>query len=82
MERQLREQREIHLERIIELQPDHEQARSVLGYQRKDGKWITRDELMVKRGYVKGPRGWELPQEVKLREERRMRDLSERTGQV
>lgn len=77
-DRQLRPQREAHLERIIELDPEHERARLLLGYQRRDGKWLTRDDLMIGRGYVKGPKGWELPQEVKLREERRKRELAER----
>jgi hypothetical protein len=77
-EQQLMAQRTEHLRRIIDLEPNHERARSLLGYMRVDGEWVTRESLMEQRGYVKSPRGWELPQEVQLREERRKREQAER----
>jgi hypothetical protein len=57
-------QREIHLRRVIELDPDHVDARRVLGYGKVDGQWATRDEVMTQRGYVRYNNGkWVLPQE-------------------
>ncbi|KAA0137070.1 HEAT repeat domain-containing protein [Gimesia chilikensis] len=41
------------LEKVIELDPDHEQARAALGYTLRDGEWMTRDQIMRKNGYVK-----------------------------
>jgi hypothetical protein len=64
------EQRKKHLARVLELDPDHDGARRVLGYIKIDGEWKTRPELMAKQGreFYKGE--WLLPQEIKLREER------------
>jgi hypothetical protein len=41
-----------HLARILELEPNHEPARAILGYRRNDGRWMTRDEVMESRGMV------------------------------
>jgi hypothetical protein len=51
-ERKLRELAQRHLTRILELEPDHEQARAILGFRKKDGQWMTRDEVMAARGMV------------------------------
>jgi hypothetical protein len=48
----MREQAQAHLARILELDPNHEQARGVLGFRKKDGQWMTRDEVMDNRGMV------------------------------
>ncbi|MBI1901907.1 MAG: HEAT repeat domain-containing protein [Planctomycetia bacterium] len=77
-ENQMRTERNDHLRRVIEIDPNHLQARTLLGYQKRGGEWTTRDELMEQRGYVKTPGGWALPEEVVLREERRLTDLVER----
>jgi hypothetical protein len=42
-----------HLTRILELDPDHAQARSILGFKKEGGQWQTRDQLMASRGMVK-----------------------------
>ena len=63
-------QRKVHLQRVIALDPEHEEARRALGYQRVDGKWMTRDERMLKQGYVKYRGEWLTPEEVALREEK------------
>ena len=42
----------LHLERIIELAPDDESARKALGYEKKDGVWMTSKERRESTGYV------------------------------
>lgn len=51
-ERKLRDAAQQHLTRILELDPNHEQARAILGFRRMDGEWKTRDALMAARGMV------------------------------
>ena len=40
----LPDQRKTHLQRVIELDPDHVEARRLLGYSKIDGKWMTQEE--------------------------------------
>src|SRR4029079_16707068 len=47
----LTRQREVHLRRLIELNPDHQQARYALGYQFQRGEWITRAGAWRQEGY-------------------------------
>jgi hypothetical protein len=51
-ERKLRERAQQHLTRILELDPNHERARAILGFRMNSGEWMTRDELMASRGMV------------------------------
>ena len=46
-------QREEQLLLLLDLDPDHEDARRILGHVIHRGKWVTRDEWMTDRGYVK-----------------------------
>ncbi|MBN2024540.1 MAG: HEAT repeat domain-containing protein [Pirellulales bacterium] len=64
-ERILSAQRETHLRRIIELDPDHRGARAALGYSRIDGKWQTQDEVMRGRGLERYKGSWKTPQEIR-----------------
>lgn len=64
-------ERNLHLRRIIELQPDHLAARRALGYSHIDGKWATQRQVLRERGYVYHHGRWRLSQEVALMEERR-----------
>lgn len=66
----LREQSQKHLTRILELDPDHAQARSLLGFQKRGGQWQTRDELMASRGMVKFEGEWYTRQHVELLQRR------------
>jgi len=62
-------QREAQLERIIELDPDHEAARHGLGYSQIGGRWVTQEQQMLENGYVRSafaPGKWVLPQEEEL----------------
>jgi hypothetical protein len=77
-ENRLTAQREKHLRRIIELDPNHQQARLALGYERHGDTWTTREELMTKEGYVRYHGRWMLPQEVEIKEKQRQKELAEK----
>lgn len=62
----LKTQRDYHLRKVIEFDPDHEKARYGLGFSRVDGKWIRAEEWLVKQGYVRYKGAWRLAQEVDL----------------
>ena len=71
-------QRRQHLQRILELEPDHLGARRALGYSQVSGRWVTREESMRERGYVLYRGKWYLSQQVELMERQRRRALAER----
>jgi hypothetical protein len=62
----LRTKREFHLREVVRLDPDHEAARTALGYQRYDGVWRTPEEHMMSQGYVRHQGRWLTPQDVVL----------------
>lgn len=62
----LGEERKEQLELLLELDPDHEEARRILGYTLEDGKWMTREEIMTSRGYIKYKGRWVTQQELDL----------------
>lgn len=64
-------EREVHLERILELDPDHEKARRALGYFKRDGKWTTEEQVRTRDGFVRQGGRWVLPQEVEIDQERK-----------
>lgn len=66
LKQNLPSQRKVHLERVIELDPDHAEARRALGYIKAEGKWTTHEELMKSRGYVFFRNRWILPQEQEM----------------
>jgi hypothetical protein len=70
-EHKLTAQRQVHLRRVIELDPNHVEARRALGYSQIDGQWVTQAEVMTARGYVRRNGKWMLPQEVELAEDKR-----------
>jgi hypothetical protein len=55
-----------HLERILELDPNHAEARNTLGFHQKDGKWMNRDDVMSSRGLVLYEGRYVTPQQVEL----------------
>jgi hypothetical protein len=67
-ERKLTEKMRLHLERIIELEPNHEKARTALGFRRKDGQWVTQGDVMTARGMVLYEGRYVTPQHVELLE--------------
>lgn len=77
-EKKMPKQRVPHLERVIALEPDHQQARLALGYSQINGRWLHRDEWMKERGYVLFKGEWKLPQEVELLEQQAVSKTQER----
>jgi hypothetical protein len=77
-ENKLPHQRKAHLERMIELDPDHAEARHALGYSRVQGRWTTQESLMKENGYVRHSGRWMLPQEVELLEHQRKETLAQK----
>ncbi len=69
----LKSQRETHLKKILELDPNHAEARRGLGFSQIDGQWVKADEWLKNQGFVRYKGGWRLAQEVEIesREERR-----------
>ena len=64
----LKKERETELQLVVALSPEHEGAHRMLGHMRQNGKWITRDEAMAAKGYVKYKGKYLFPQEVELLE--------------
>ncbi len=62
----LTKQRALHLEEILNLNPDHEGTRYGLGYQRLGGVWTTTQEHFEKLGYVLHKGQWKTPQEIEI----------------
>lgn len=70
----LNAQRDAHLRRILELDPDHAEARRGLGYSQIGGRWTTQEQVMLENGYIRSklaPGKWILPQEEELLERRK-----------
>jgi hypothetical protein len=74
----LPKQRQVHLERIIALDPNHKAARAALGFEHIEGRWILPDDLRRQQGYVKYRGEWRLPQEVELLERARKEEQAEK----
>jgi hypothetical protein len=49
----LRKERQTHLQRVVELNPDHVAAHRALGHIRIDGNWTTQETALAARGLVK-----------------------------
>jgi hypothetical protein len=75
-ERNLSRLRATHLERIIELDPDHEKARQALHYRRVGGEWKTQTQEMEEQGYVHYKGKWRTSQEVAIMERSRKTELA------
>lgn len=53
-----------HAWRVIELDPDHAQARGALDFLRDGKGWILRDDLMLRSGRIKDGSQWRIPEEM------------------
>ena len=71
-------QRRTHLERIVELDPDHARARALLGYIKAEGKWLTQKEFQESRGLVRYGDKWITPQEVDILKKREKNTLTQK----
>ncbi len=77
-EQGLDDQRQRHLQRIIQLDPDHVQARHGLGYTQVGSRWLTREQWLKEQGYVYYRGKWRLSQEVDLMEAASQRQRTQR----
>jgi hypothetical protein len=78
-ERKLSQDRQAVLEHILELDPNHKQARAALGYTQRDGQWMLPDDVMQQNGYVKFNNRWMLPQEKTILERKQSQETTVRT---
>lgn len=69
-ERSLTKRRKAHLAQVLRLDPDHDEARRLLGYTYVEGRWMTPEQRRLARGYVRYRGRWRLPQEVELLQSR------------
>lgn len=67
-ERGLKAQREVHLQQVLALDPDHKEARWGLGYSKVEGRWVKADEFMASQGYVRFRGTWRIAQDAILEE--------------
>ncbi len=65
-QRGLKTQREFHLNEILKLDPEHQEAHYGLGHSKVDGRWVDADDWMRSRGYVRYRGAWRIPQDVAL----------------
>ena len=65
-DQRLQPQREDQLELLLDLEPEHADARRILGHVKHNGQWMTRDEWMTSRGYVRHEGKWITLQERDL----------------
>lgn len=66
---QLPSERARHLQRVIEIQPDHVEARHGLGYMWFAGKWTTTSDAMAERGYIRYAGKFRSRQDIALLQE-------------
>jgi len=62
----LHKQRKAQLEHILQINPDHRLARLSLGYNKYNGRWMTKDEWNRSRGLVKHKGRYITPEELDL----------------
>ncbi len=67
----LRDEAQQHLTRILELDPNHAEARSLLGFRKQGDQWVTRDDVMAARGMVKYDGQYMTRQQVELLEKQK-----------
>lgn len=74
----LKAQRETHLQRIIELEPDHVPARHGLGYVQLKGKWSNTQDDKAAQGYQLYRGQWRTAQDIAIIEKRERLELVNR----
>ena len=63
----------LHYERVLELDPDNSTARQALNHRKIGDEWVSYEDEMLRKGYVKTQRGnWTTPQQL-LIDERQVR---------
>lgn len=74
----LSRERKLHLQRVIELDPNHREARALLGYTFLHGEWIAKADANRRDGYEFYRGKWRTPQEIEVLEARGRSDLAEK----
>jgi hypothetical protein len=72
----LLDQRKRHLQAVIALDPNHEEARKALGYQKFGSRWLTQDEHMQSLGYLRYKGAWRLRQEIEVASRQEQEELA------
>ena len=70
-------QRKVHLERVLQLDPEQADARRTLGYRKVKDKWMTLEEEMADKGYVKRDGRWMTQQDAELHDSRNKQHMAE-----
>ena len=78
LEKKMNTERQVHLQRVVELEPDHELARRALGFQQRDGRWLKPRDLMHERGFIHHQGAWRTAEDVELLKEKRRIELAEK----
>jgi hypothetical protein len=72
----LSDERQRHLRAVIEIEPNHEEARKALGYRRIGSRWLTQEEHMLQQGYVRYKGAWRLRQEIEIESRETQQELA------
>jgi hypothetical protein len=59
------------LEAVIKAEPDNAEARGLLGHEKIDGKWLTKEEALKARGFVQVDGVWLGPKEYEAHKQRK-----------
>jgi hypothetical protein len=71
-------QRTTHLTRIIELDPNHQKARALLGFTFLGGRWTTKQDYHRAEGFELFKGRWRTTQEIELLETRSQKESAEK----
>ena len=76
VENRMHTEREYHLLKIIQLEPDHKDARAKLGYELRDNQWVHKAHFLISHGYQQPQKNrWRTPQGMNIKEQKeRQRD--------
>lgn len=77
-EHNLSKPRQVHLQRILDLDPDHVGARRGLGYSQIGGRWVTPPGIQERRGLELSNGRWRYPQEIELIERQQTTEQKQR----
>lgn len=64
----LKQEREAHLQRVLDFDPQHAAAHRAFEHVRDGNEWVTLDELKTRQGYIKYQGKYMLPQDLEVAE--------------
>jgi len=65
-ENQLLDQSRLHWRQVLELDPDHAEARRVLGYVRERDGWVSQQGRREERGFIQHQGRWKTAQQIEI----------------